>query len=59
MAQVEVSRDLRVHIQVKNDLCGTSKDKVTLLEGLEHGTHQQGSEKVMGLRGWAMKPTSM
>lgn len=40
MAQVGTSRDLRVHVWVKKDFSGTSMDKATLSEGLEHGTHQ-------------------
>lgn len=40
MAQVGTDRDLRVHVQLRNDCSETSMDKATVLEGLQHGTHQ-------------------
>lgn len=39
MAQVGTSRNLRIQVHVRNDFSGTSLNKATVLEGLEHGTH--------------------
>lgn len=45
IAQVGINRNLRVHVQVKNDCSGTSIDKATLLGKLQHETHQKKLEK--------------
>lgn len=48
MAQVGISRDLGVHVQVRNDFLETSMDTATLLDRLQHGNHQRVSEKGTG-----------
>lgn len=40
MAQDGVIRVLRIHVQVRNEFCGSSMDKVTVVAGLDHGIHQ-------------------
>lgn len=48
MAQVEINKDLKVLVQVRNDFFGTSTDMATLLEKLLYGTHKRVSEKEIG-----------
>lgn len=48
MSQVGTSKDLMVHLQVRNGFSGTSMDKVPLFEELEEGTQQQVSENGTG-----------